>query len=86
MPVVDVRQREQQVLGPDVLVAHQARFFLGEHHHAAGVVAEPLEHAVSLAALPDGASAGGASPELGVVRGDDGVDGPLAQVRPPRRR
>jgi 5-methylcytosine-specific restriction endonuclease McrA len=40
-----VDQAEQQVLGADVVVAEQARLFLGQDHNAASARGELLEHA-----------------------------------------
>jgi len=42
VPLVD--QAEEQMLGPDVVVAEHPRFLLGEDHDAPGTVGEPLEH------------------------------------------
>ena len=39
-----MRERDQQVLGPDALVAHQPRLLLRGGHDAAGSVAVALEH------------------------------------------
>ena len=39
-----VDQAEQDVLGPDVVVVEQARFFLRQHHHSPSPVGEAFEH------------------------------------------
>ena len=39
-----VDQTEQDVLGADVVVVEQARFFLGQHHDPPGPVGEAFEH------------------------------------------
>ena len=39
-----VDQSEQDVLGADVVVVEQARFFLRQHDHSAGPVGEAFEH------------------------------------------
>ena len=39
-----VNQPEQDVLGADVVVVEQTRFFLRQHHHSSSPVGEPLEH------------------------------------------
>ena len=39
-----VDQAEQDVLGPDVVVVEQARFFLRQDDHSAGSVGEAFEH------------------------------------------
>ena len=41
-----VDQAEQDVLGPDVVVVEQARFFLRQHHHSPSPVGEAFEHLV----------------------------------------
>ena len=41
-------QREQDVLGADVVVVHLARLFLGHHDGAARIGSESLEHGTSL--------------------------------------
>src|ERR1700722_3691343 len=43
-----VEQREQDVLGADVVVVEFARLFLGRHDGAARICSESLEHAISL--------------------------------------
>ena len=45
-----VDQTEQDVLGADVVVVEQARFFLRQHHDSAGSVGESFEHGASLRA------------------------------------
>ncbi|SII20256.1 Protein of uncharacterised function (DUF3170) [Mycobacteroides abscessus subsp. abscessus] len=39
-----VDEAEQDVLGADVVMLEEFGLFLGEHHHSAGSVSEPLEH------------------------------------------
>jgi hypothetical protein len=39
-----VDQPEEDVLGADVVVAEQTRFFLRQHHHSAGSIGEAFEH------------------------------------------
>ena len=39
-----VDQAEQDVLGPDVVVVEQARFFLRQDDHSAGSIGEAFEH------------------------------------------
>ena len=39
-----VDEAEQDVLGADVVVVEQARFFLGQHHDSSSPVGESLEH------------------------------------------
>ena len=41
-----VDQAEQDVLGPDVVVVEQARFFLRQDDHSAGSIGEAFEHGV----------------------------------------
>jgi len=53
--IVELREREEEVLRADVAVAEATCIFLGEHDDAASVVAESLEHGVSLAAGRGGA-------------------------------
>ena len=39
-----VNQAEQNVLGADVVVVQQLRFFLSEHHNTTGLVGEFFKH------------------------------------------
>ena len=39
-----VDEAEEDVLGADVVVVEQTRFFLRQHHHSAGSVSEAFEH------------------------------------------
>ncbi len=42
-----VDQTEEDVLGSDVVVVEEPRFFLREHHHSPGPVGEPFKHSYS---------------------------------------
>jgi hypothetical protein len=39
-----VDEAEEDVLGPDVVVVEQARFFLRQDDHSAGSIGEAFEH------------------------------------------
>ena len=43
-PLAFVDETEEDVLGSDVVVVEQPRFFLGQDHHPAGPVGEAFEH------------------------------------------
>ena len=42
-----VDEAEEDVLGPDVVVVEQARFFLRQDHYPSGPIGEAFEHGVN---------------------------------------
>ena len=47
-PFAFVNQPEENVLGADVVVVQEARFFLGKNHNSSCSICEPLKHGTSL--------------------------------------